>query len=158
MKSEDFHKCPRCGESKGLTLYNRDKTRPNGHSWICKQCSRKKDREYESRRPKRIQRERKPSRNKKRNRIHSGQRNIESKYKISQDTYNKMLEQQGDRCAICGTPTSYLQRSLAVDHNHKTGLVRGLLCSACNGMLGLAKDDRWILLRGIEYLFKNDEV
>lgn len=71
-------------------------------------------------------------------------------------TYDSLLELQEGRCAICRRiPRS---RRLAVDHDHTTGLVRGLLCSAnegasCNkGLLGSAHDDVRILRNAVYYL------
>jgi hypothetical protein len=54
-------------------------------------------------------------------------------------------------CAICKRPCS-TGRSLAVDHNHETGEVRGLLCKACNQALGLFEDDTNRMTIAIEYL------
>lgn len=72
-----------------------------------------------------------------------------------------MLESQGGVCAICGllpqgkangqARPDHLP-NLHVDHCHKQGHVRGLLCSNCNTLLGLAKDDPETLLRAIRYL------
>lgn len=56
-------------------------------------------------------------------------------YNISLAEYNSMLEWQGHSCAICKTPKSEFKRSLHVDHDHKTGKVRGLLCFYCNKFL-----------------------
>lgn len=53
------------------------------------------------------------------------------KYGISLAKYNEMLQAQGGACAICLRPETR-GRSLAVDHNHATGAIRGLLCSSCN--------------------------
>ena len=53
------------------------------------------------------------------------------KYGITEDEYTAMLEAQEGRCAICN-----LERKLVIDHDHKTGKVRGLLCKPCNAMLG----------------------
>lgn len=66
-------------------------------------------------------------------------------------TFDLLLERQGGRCAICGcTPRT---RRLAVDHDHETGLVRGLLCSRCNhDLLGAAHDDVEVLRRAVRYL------
>jgi hypothetical protein len=60
-------------------------------------------------------------------------------YGITGDDYEALLERQGGKCAICrARPKS---KRLAVDHNHKTGAVRGLLCSRCNhDLLGSAWD------------------
>lgn len=48
--------------------------------------------------------------------------------------YNRRLLEQGGGCAICGKPP-YKHMRLACDHNHKTGLQRGLLCAPCNGRI-----------------------
>jgi Autographiviridae endonuclease VII len=58
--------------------------------------------------------------------------------------FNQMLESQNHQCRICGRPDKGYKKKLAVDHDHETGLVRGLLCGACNTAIGLLKDD-WIL-------------
>lgn len=70
---------------------------------------------------------------------------------ISIDQYDAMLERQGGVCAICRGQ----QRAgfdLAVDHDHRTGAVRGLLCNWCNTMLARLKEDVAALMRAIEYL------
>lgn len=54
-------------------------------------------------------------------------------YGITLDEYEAMSEAQAGVCAICGRPPR--TRSLHVDHDHKTGLVRGLLCMPCNTQL-----------------------
>lgn len=56
-------------------------------------------------------------------------------YGISQAKYEEMLDAQGGVCAICEEPPNG-GKALAVDHCHETGVVRGLLCSGCNGSLG----------------------
>jgi hypothetical protein len=77
-------------------------------------------------------------------------------YGISLETYNEMLEQQGHVCAICGKPEQIVAKgrikALAVDHNHATGEVRGLLCQACNKALGLLQDDVSLFTKSIQYL------
>jgi hypothetical protein len=64
---------------------------------------------------------------------------------------------QKDRCAICGRHSSELNKKLCVDHCHKTGKVRGLLCINCNLGLGSFKDDIKFLNKAIEYL-KNSKI
>lgn len=80
----------------------------------------------------------------------SADRQLRSKYGISLDDYNRMLEEQGGGCAICGkTPSN---RRLHVDHDHKTGKVRGLTCYKCNVGLGYFGDDPERTRRATEYL------
>lgn len=74
--------------------------------------------------------------------------------------YDVMSAAQGNLCAICNSPESTTGklgklRSLAVDHCHETGRVRGLLCMKCNMLLGAAKDDPEILRAAAEYLLEH---
>jgi len=76
-------------------------------------------------------------------------------YNITLEEYQKLFTEQNKVCKICGgnrntTPFKYLP--LAVDHCHKTGKNRGLLCRKCNLMIGMADDNQDILQKGINYL------
>jgi len=73
------------------------------------------------------------------------------KYKIPVKHYNKMLKDQKGLCFICGS-TNTKGNKLNIDHNHKTGKIRGLLCLKCNLALGLVNDDIDILLAMVSYL------
>lgn len=74
-------------------------------------------------------------------------------YGIGEGDYDRMYAAQGGKCAICQRGKGKSKR-LSVDHDHKTGKVRGLLCAACNRwLLGrCARDDVAVLQRAIEYL------
>lgn len=76
---------------------------------------------------------------------------IAYKYGLTTEQHTNLVSLQGGKCAIClCTPR---KRRLAVDHNHKTGEVRGLLCVRCNkDLLGLVRDRVEILQRAIDYL------
>jgi len=76
-------------------------------------------------------------------------------YGITNKDYEKMLEKQNFCCAGCGTHQNELTNKLNVDHDHKTGLVRGLLCGNCNRALGLVKDSLEILTKLHKYLEKS---
>ena len=72
---------------------------------------------------------------------------------VTLEEYISMLKNQKRRCAICGTTKmDNGRRNFCVDHNHKTGKVRGLLCGKCNKGLGLFKDSISILEKAISYL------
>lgn len=82
---------------------------------------------------------------------------LKYRYGISQDEYNDLFQRQGGVCAICEQPETKKSSAggvaaLAVDHDHITGAVRGLLCHACNLILGNAKDDPMLLMKSIQYL------
>lgn len=51
---------------------------------------------------------------------------------VTADQYTELLAHQGGVCAICGNPPKQGGRRLNVDHDHRTGQVRGLLCFVCN--------------------------
>lgn len=82
---------------------------------------------------------------------------LKSKYGITAREYNQLFEDQGGCCVICRRHQKYLKTPLQVDHCHKTGKVRGLLCGRCNRMLGMSKDSIKILKRSILYLKKHQE-
>lgn len=57
---------------------------------------------------------------------------LKQKYGLSIEAYNHLLSLQQGKCAVCGIPGVETPKGLVVDHNHKTGQVRGLLCNICN--------------------------
>lgn len=73
-------------------------------------------------------------------------------YGITLEEYDAIYRHQGGRCYICQRATG-ARRALAVDHDHKTGYVRGLLCKPCNrGVLGHLRDNPESLARATQYL------
>jgi hypothetical protein len=73
-------------------------------------------------------------------------------YGINLDAYNELKEAQSNKCAICkAEPT---QRELAIDHDHKTGKIRGLLCLNCNVGISYFKDNPFLLQQAISYLLQ----
>lgn len=134
---------------KPVAEFHKNKSRKDGLSSRCKVCVRevryahvKANPEYVAE----IDRRSRLSRSE-----HNRDKRLRSLYGINVEQYDAMLLSQDGRCAICYmTPRS---RRLAVDHNHKTGEVRGLLCTFCNHkMLGGAKESPAILRRGADYL------
>ena len=84
------------------------------------------------------------------------------KYGVDKDEWYWMLKEQDHRCKICRKVMSNEwaldkrkgrhRTEIFVDHNHRTGRVRGLLCHSCNTVIGHAKDDVSILNSAIVYL------
>lgn len=84
--------------------------------------------------------------------------NLEWKYGLSLEGYDKMFARQNGCCAICGRHQFEFNRHLDIDHNHKTGKIRGLLCNTCNMALGALFADTLGILnlqKAIEYLIQN---
>jgi hypothetical protein len=89
-----------------------------------------------------------------------------TKFGIDIWQYRSMLEAQGGVCAVCLKPETMSARSrwvknttktraLAVDHDHKTGAVRGLLCHRCNTTLGHMEDDPELITALLHYIMKH---
>lgn len=73
------------------------------------------------------------------------------KYGLSKEEYDDLFIKQNNKCAICGREFNETLKAF-VDHCHITGKVRGLLCTNCNTLLGMAKDSIETLKTAIEYL------
>jgi hypothetical protein len=80
--------------------------------------------------------------------------NLERLYGITPEQYDEQLAKQNGRCAICTSdnPGHTISNRFHVDHDHKTGKFRGLLCGHCNRGLGAFKDKPHVLRAAIEYL------
>lgn len=86
-------------------------------------------------------------------------------YGLHPTEYYKMLESQGNVCAICKEPETSLfhnkpgkVKKLSVDHCHATGKVREILCQRCNHFLGRVEEKTELLQAMIDYLNKHKEV
>ena len=75
--------------------------------------------------------------------------NLRQKFRLERYQYDQLLVAQGYGCAIC---REIIQGKLAVDHNHKDGRVRGLLCNKCNMGIGLFNDNPVLLKEAVLYL------
>ena len=90
--------------------------------------------------------------NKERRAVNTRKSQLNIKYGITIETYDKMLKLQNNCCAICDEPRENFRTNFAVDHDYKTNEVRGLLCRKCNLILGYANDNTSILEKAMEYL------
>jgi hypothetical protein len=149
--------CHRCESDKPLKEFSRNKSRPNGRSHVCKPCDRDRCRSYETanRNKRSAQRKDWDSNNRERARDTRFRQNLRRRG-LSQIAYDAMLVSQNDVCAICNEPETVkrngITKRLAVDHDHDTDQIRGLLCSKCNTALGLFRDDPALLRDAADYL------
>lgn len=80
------------------------------------------------------------------------------KFSITIEQYDAFNKKNGGRCHICLKPERIIdhrtkkQRALAVDHDHETGLIRGLLCANCNRAIGMLNEDPNVLREAADYL------
>lgn len=141
-----------CGETKPLSEFFKDKGFKDGHYSRCKKCKTAATMAWRKKNPKRYNagaiswRDRNPDKQ------HAA--DIKRHYGITIEDYNKMLAVQNNRCALCPKEhnTKAKRGRLYVDHCHKTGQVRALLCGAHNSMLGYAEDSVEVLQKAIDYL------
>lgn len=75
-----------------------------------------------------------------------------TRYGLTPNDYDEMVAAQNNRCFICEKTATRSRGRLHVDHCHRTGEVRGLLCHGCNTMLGLMHENVSVFARAAEYL------
>ena len=156
--------CSRCGEVKLLSEFAPHAKGKYGRQASCKVCERKRGREYAKAHPEieRARRLRTYARHverreqdavydtlfKEKRRASSILWEKKRKFGLTAEMYLSMLEESKGLCAICGQPeTSHNQHGplpLAVDHNHATGQVRGMLCMTCNIKLSVLEDTSFV--------------
>lgn len=144
-----YKTCRICGEDKPADQFNERVSRKgeHGHRNECRGCqSAYRQARYEANKDRWVE------------------ANLQRLYGISVEDYDRMYEAQEGRCAICGdekdgreagTREDRYER-LAVDHNHETGEVRGLLCQPCNRGLGFLRDDPDRLIAAAAYLIRGE--
>lgn len=139
--------CPLCKRSFNLEDFGKDRR--------CKICCRKKSKKYRKTYPSRVAASNKKSRSKNPQSVQRSLRKAKLKrFGLSEEDYTKMLVSQNGVCAVCKQPGF---KRLAVDHCHKTGKIRGLLCSSCNSAEGLLKSDSTIIRALADYVEYNDK-
>lgn len=115
--------CCDCKQDKPKNDFHKKSKRKRGYQYRCKECSRSK--------------------------------HLFDTYGISLETYNEMLLLQNNVCAICksyGHTKNIKQYPFHVDHDHKTGKVRGLLCASCNLFVGYLETKDSIIEAMKQYL------
>jgi Recombination endonuclease VII len=80
---------------------------------------------------------------------------LKRKYGMTIADYERMFEAQGGICAICGEARPE-ERTLHIDHDHETGVIRGLLCFRCNNALGDFREEYELFQRAADYLDRDD--
>lgn len=155
--------CNRCNSVKSFLEFDKDKSRKDGLYPVCKICSgeakRKSNLKLKNENPELYKRKRLQyvlnykSNHPDRIKLSRLKQDLKKKYGITLNQYEKMLKLHNHKCAICGNiETSLTSNRLSIDHDHKTGKVRGLLCRNCNVALGLFKESIKNLENAILYL------
>jgi len=130
-KRNKLKQCTKCTRNFPITseFFYRNRTTKDGLDSWCKECKKEYDKyHYQYKR-----------------------------YNITREDYENMMEGQNGKCLICGRNFDkiYFPQNTHIDHDHRTGKVRGLLCNNCNVILGNAFDNPLILIKAIKYLQEN---
>lgn len=153
--------CTKCGVERPVLDYYRHRSTKDGRATWCKFCQRaytqeRRERDWEAARE--AHRAWISTPEGKAIKAHSHRRYWLRQYGLTVDQYEQMLTDQGGVCAICHKPERFVDprsgepRRLAVDHDHETGKVRGLLCGRCNRAIGHLGHDPESLARAADYL------
>lgn len=144
--------CYVCKQTKDIGSFYEDKSQCKGYSSACRECSRAKNRAWRDKNKQKASDYRKQYYKDNRARRIEVARDMSFKkrYGISLQEYEACVLLQSNKCLICGSNRT--SRRLAVDHCHKTGKIRGLLCSKCNLGLGNFDDNIDFLSKAIQYL------
>ncbi len=155
--------CPKCKIQKKYDDFYNNKNRKDNKCYLCKPCDNERKREQYK----------KPEVRKKHNictslyrKTINGKKNalkgrLKNLYGIMVEDYDKLFNSQNGLCAICGKKEVWIDvrtgtlARLAIDHDHKNGKIRGLLCRKCNAGLGSFKDNADILDKASVYVRKH---
>lgn len=135
--------CPGCHKDRPKAAFYSNASQWDGFSSYCQDCTRQLAREAYRRNPVGVRIQQR-----------------EAKYGLCEKKFAGLLHAQRGRCAVCRRKFSDLpsvkQYNIYVDHDHRTGRVRGLLCCACNTGIGKLGDTIKGLERALHYLKKQE--
>jgi hypothetical protein len=139
--------CTVCKEEKEFSEFYNFRGGKDGKQSRCKLCDNAASKKYKNTNYDRFL-------------FNSRKRQLKYKYGLTPEDYDVLLAKQNNSCGICGLDVSLNKgpgprngsKRFCVDHDHKTGRIRGLLCNDCNRGLGLFGDDGTKIRKAIEYL------
>lgn len=149
LTPDTIKKCTVCKVTKTLRDFSLSRRATETTNAVyrseCKECSASKARKWFSE-------------NAERSNAARREWNLKNNYGLTRAQYDALLQSQGGVCAICGRPERMKRQGklmrMPVDHDHKTGAVRGILCQTCNRAIGLLGDDVVLMRRAISYLLR----
>lgn len=176
LEKQTPKRCYKCKQTKiRESDFHKAKNRHDGHSPHCKECrSKSNKRRYDDVTADPVRREARKSKQRvsQRNRLRTNadarasmsayqkspagrlvkkRSKIKSKYGLNWDSFTTLFESQDGKCAGCASPL-HMTKEACVDHDHRTGRVRGILCHPCNRALGAVRDNTEVLRALIQYL------
>lgn len=126
-------RCAGCGENKSAEEFPRDSSSKSGRASRCKPCHNKRNREYVERQQR------------------GRHYHLKQRYGLSADEVEERASRQSGLCTICRSNPAE-----QVDHDHRSGRPRGILCLDCNAGLGAFRDDVRLIYEAVDYLHPVD--
>lgn len=162
--------CTKCKTEKHYTEYRKDKRYADGYTTWCKACyleSSNKWRDSNRDRVRELDRNRHANRTPEqiaKDQEYERKRSL-ARHGLTVEEYNRILESQGNCCAICKSPEPNGKGLWHIDHDHECcdsvhscgNCIRGLLCHSCNVAVGLFNDDVSLIEKAIRYLEKAND-
>ena len=150
--------CSKCLSTRPSDQFNKRKANKDGLTVWCKPCvstyNKIRKANYSPERVEQLKQMERAYRQSKPYKDYDWSRHIAKKFGISEFQYNEMQIAQKNCCQICSINQKDSKRRFAIDHNHSTGKIRGLLCQTCNQAIGMLKENKDILYSAIKYLEK----
>lgn len=144
LLNEGLVVCSDCGEEKPQSEFPLKRSHGGKYAYYfkwCKSCERVRHKAWRDANPDKM--------------AAISRRATLKQYGLTEEDYQALLQAQGGLCAICRQPPSgngASKRNLVIDHDHDTGVVRGLLCDGCNRTLGIMGEDPQRLRAAATYL------
>lgn len=167
MGEGDLRVCRICGQEKSVNEFRKGERGKPGT--VCKPCAAERLREWRRRNPewraKEAERRRADTDYQERRRKYNRDRyygreewtrdlRLRRAFGITLEQYRELEAKQGGVCAICGQKCKS-GRDLAVDHDHRTDEIRGLLCMNCNRAIGWLQEDPELIEKAARYVREN---
>jgi hypothetical protein len=144
LRARGLKKCLDCAEIKPLSAFY-VASRDGSYQPNCKPCGTKRVAAWRAANPERARKMYRTA-------------HMKRSYGLTPEQYNAMHAEQKGCCAICRRHASELPRGLAIDHDHETNEVRGLLCHQCNAGIGFLGEDPVNLKSALDYLMRHGAV
>jgi hypothetical protein len=150
-----YRLCNKCGFERPLTDFYKKHSGRYGYSSMCKAHAKAYTREWVAAHPEYSRQYEQWRKEHHAERLHA--RGIKKRYGMGIDDFLGLLESQEDCCLICLGRFDFsgyhkTDKSPVVDHDHTTGVVRGLICKKCNIALGCFKDSPAVIASALRYL------
>jgi hypothetical protein len=150
-------KCNKCGVEKELSKFYKQTHGKFGVDSYCKECRKEANRKSYNPEVKKQYHDS--------HKLEHNQQRMLKLYGVTLEQYQLMFQEQNGVCAICGQPETAIYKrngnvaikNLSIDHVHKTGKVRSLLCYRCNYILALVNDNFKITQQATDYLKKHQD-